>query len=150
VHVSRLRKTLGDAEVLSTTGGGYRLHVGESELDADRFERLVAQGHEQMEAGDAAQAAEVLREALALWRGPALVDVAAAPFAGAEIARLEEQRLAALEKRVEADLAAGRHAEVVGELQQLAAADPLRERLHALLMLALYRSGRQADALDVA
>ena len=148
VHVSRLRKTLGNAEVLSTTGGGYRLHVGQGELDADRFERLVAQGHERMQAGDAAQAAEVLREALALWRGPALVDVAAAPFAGAEIARLEEKRLAAIETRVEADLAAGRHAEVVGELQQLAAADPVRERLHAFLMLALYRSGRQADALD--
>jgi predicted ATPase/DNA-binding SARP family transcriptional activator len=148
VHVSRLRKTLGNAEVLSTTGGGYRLHVGQAELDADRFERLVAQGHERMQAGDAAQAAEILRGALALWRGPALVDVAAAPFAGAEIARLEEEHLAAIETRVEADLAAGHHAEVVGELQQLAAADPVRERLHALLMLALYRSGRQADALD--
>jgi predicted ATPase/DNA-binding SARP family transcriptional activator len=148
VHVSRLRKALGDADVLSTTAGGYRLHVGQGELDADRFERLVAQGHERMEDGDAARAAEVLREALALWRGPALVDVAAAPFAGAEIARLEEERLAAIETRVEADLAAGRHAEVVGELQQLAAADPVRERLHGLLMLALYRSGRQADALE--
>jgi predicted ATPase/DNA-binding SARP family transcriptional activator len=148
VHVSRLRKTLGDAEVLSTTAGGYRLHVGEGELDADRFERLVAQGHERMEDGEAARAAQVLRDALAIWRGPALVDVAAAPFAGAEIARLEEERLAAIETRVEADLAAGHHAEVVGELQQLAAADPVRERLHALLMLALYRSGRQADALD--
>ena len=148
VHVSRLRKTLGDKKVLSTTNGGYRLHVGQGELDADRFERLVAQAHEQMQGGDAARAAEVLREALALWRGPALVDVAAAPFAGAEIARLEEQRLAAIETRVEADLAAGHHAEVVGELQQLAAADPVRERLHALLMLALYRSGRQADALE--
>ncbi len=148
VHVSRLRKTLGNAEVLSTTGGGYRLHVGQGELDADCFERLVAQGHERMQSGDAARAAEVLREALALWRGPALVDVAAAPFAGAEIARLEEKRLAAIETRVEADLAAGHQAEVVGELQQLVAADPVRERLHALLMLALYRSGRQADALD--
>ncbi len=148
VHVSRLRKALGNAEVLSTTGGGYRLHVGQGELDADRFERLVARGHERMQGGDAAQAAEVLREALALWRGPALVDVAAAPFAGTEIARLEEERLAAIETRLEADLAAGHHADVVGELQQLAAADPVRERLHALLMLALYRSGRQADALE--
>ena len=89
-----------------------------------------------------------LREALALWRGPPLAEVASAPFAPAEIARLEEQRLAALELRVEADLAAGRHAELVGELQQLTSQHPWRERLHAQLMLALYRSGRQADALE--
>ena len=93
-------------------------------------------------------AAAELREALELWRGPPLAELASAPFAPAEIARLEEQHLAALELRVEADLAAGRHAELVGELQQLTREHPWRERLHAQLMLALYRSGRQADALE--
>ena len=90
----------------------------------------------------------MLRGALGLWRGPALADLASAPFAASAIARLEEQKLAALEARVEADLAGGRHAELVGELQQLTAAHPVRERLHAQLMLALYRGGRQADALE--
>ena len=98
--------------------------------------------------GRAERAAALLREALELWRGPPLAEVASAPFAPGEIARLEEQRLAALEVRVEADLAAGRHAELVGELQQLTGEHPWRERLHAQLMLALYRSGRQADALE--
>ena len=90
----------------------------------------------------------MLREALALWRGPPLADLAFEPFAQAEIARLEEQRLAALEARVEADLAAGRHAALVGELQRLVAANPTRERLAGQLMLALYRCGRQAEALE--
>ena len=90
----------------------------------------------------------MFREGLALWRGPPLAELSWAPFAPPEIARLEEQRLAAVEVRVEADLAAGRHSELIGELQQLVAAQPMRERLHAHLMLALYRAGRQADALD--
>ena len=149
VHVSRLRKALGEADVLTTTGGGYRLRVRDGELDSDRFRVLSAEARQTLEGGHAARAAELLREALELWHGPPLADLAAAPFAGVEIARLEEQRLAALETRVEADLAAGRDAELVGELQQLAAAYPLRERFRALLMLALYRAGRQADALEV-
>ena len=98
--------------------------------------------------GDGATARRLLDDALGLWRGPPLAEVASAPFAPAEIARLEEQRLAALEVRVEADLAVGRHPLVVAELEQLRPEHPWRERLHAQLMLALYRSGRQADALE--
>src|SRR5215210_3358395 len=148
VHVSRLRKALGDPDVLTTTPAGYRLEVGPGELDAERFEQLVAAGREALTAGQPEQAAAVLREALELWRGPPLAEVASLPFAPSEIARLEEQRLGALELRVEADLAAGRDAELVAELQQLTSEHPWRERLHAQLMIALYRSGRQADALE--
>src|SRR5215210_6004566 len=148
VYVARLRKALADPEVLVTTPAGYRLRVRPGELDAERFERMVADGRQALAAGRAEQAAAELREGLELWRGPPLADLASAPFAPAEIARLEEQHLAAVELRVEADLAAGRHAELVGELQQLTSQHPWRERLHAQLMLALYRSGRQADALE--
>ena len=117
------------------------------ELDAERFERLVEDGRRAVAAGQPEHAAGVLREALALWRGPPLADLAFEPFAQAEIARLEEQHLAALEARVEADLDLGRHAALVGELQRLVAANPTRERLAGQLMLALYRCGRQAEAL---
>src|SRR3954452_17828908 len=119
VYVARLRKALDDPGVLVTTPAGYRLRVRAGELDAERFERQVADGRRALAAGRAEDAAAVLREALGLWRGPPLADLAAAPFGPAEIARLEEQHLAALEVRVEADLAAGHHAEVVGELQRL-------------------------------
>src|SRR5215218_7839429 len=149
VYVSRLRRALGAEELVATTAAGYLLAVRPGELDAERFERLVDQGRQALANGRAADAGALLRDALDLWRGAPLADLAFAPFVQVEIARLEEQRLAALELRVEADLAAGRHAEVVGELQHLLAAHPLRERLHAQLMLALYRSGRQADALEV-
>jgi predicted ATPase/DNA-binding SARP family transcriptional activator len=149
VYVSRLRKTLGEETLLVTTPAGYRLDVQPGELDVDRFERLVEEGGCALTDGRAGDAGARLREALRLWRGPALGDLAFASFAQAEIARLEEQRLAALELRVEADLAAGRHARLVGELQQLLAEYPLREGLHGQLMLALYRSGRQAEALEV-
>jgi predicted ATPase/DNA-binding SARP family transcriptional activator len=148
VYVARVRKALDDPEVLVTTPAGYTLRVRPDELDADRFERQVAEGRDALAAGRAEDAAAALREALELWRGPPLAELAATPFAPAEIARLEEQRLAALEVRVEADLAAGRHGELVGELGQLTREHPWRERLHAHLMLALYRSGRQADALE--
>ena len=148
VHVSRLRKALGEADVVQTTPAGYRLCVRDGECDAQRFERLVEDGRAALAGGDAPRAATILREALALWRGPALAELADEPFARAEIARLEEQRLAALELRVEADLAAGRHAELVGELQGLVNENPLREGLAAALMLALYRCGRQVEALD--
>jgi DNA-binding SARP family transcriptional activator len=134
VYVSQLRKALG-RDRLETVGGGYVLRVDDEELDASRFELLVAQ-----------------REwtgALALWRGPALADVRAESRACAAAAdRLDEARLAAVEERVETDLDQGEHARLVGELEQLAAQHPWRERLHALLMLALYRSGRQAEALE--
>jgi predicted ATPase/DNA-binding SARP family transcriptional activator len=147
VYVSRLRRALGDDELVVTTPAGYRLRVGPGELDAERFEQLVEDGRRALADRRADEAGGLLREALGLWRGPPLADLLYAPFVQAEIARLEEQRLAAMEERVEADLAAGRHAPLVGELQQLVAEHPLRERLHGQLMLALYRGGRQADAL---
>jgi WD40 repeat protein/DNA-binding SARP family transcriptional activator len=149
VHISRLRKALCDADIVTTTAAGYCLRVRPDELDAERFERLVDDASRALTDGQAERAAEGLREALALWRGPPLADLAFEPFAGAEIARLEEQRLVALETRIEADVAVGRHAEVVGELQQILSEHPLRERLAAQLMLALYRCGRQAEALEV-
>ncbi len=148
VHVSRLRKALGDGELIATSPAGYRIRVEPGELDAERFERLVEDGRRALSAGRAEQAATVLREALALWRGPPLADLAFEPFAQAEIARLEEQRVAAIEAGIEAELAAGRQAEVVGELRRLVAEHPTRERLAGQLMLALYRCGRQAEALD--
>ena len=148
VHVSRLRKALGGPDILSTTSAGYCLNVRPGQLDAERFAEMVDEARRTLEKGDAAEAAAVLREALMLWRGPPLADFVSEPFAPAEIARLEEQRLAALETRVEADLAVGRHGEVVAELQHLVAEHPTREQLVAQLMLALYRCGRQAEALE--
>ena len=148
VAVSRLRRALGNDGVLETTPAGYRLVVGPDELDLERFERGLAAGREALAAGDADRAAALLRGALALWRGPPLEEFAWAPFAPPEIRRLEELQLTALELRVEADLAAGRHAELVAELQRLTGEHPWRERLHAQLMLALYRSGRQGEALE--
>ncbi len=149
VHVSRLRKALGDPDLLTTRPAGYELRVRPGELDSERFERLVEEGRRALAEGRAEHAATVLREALALWRGSPLAEVTFEPFAQAEIARLEEQRLAALEARIEAELAAGRHAMLIGQLQQLVAENPTRERLAGLLMLALYRCERQADALQV-
>ena len=149
VHVSRLRRALGDRDALTTTPAGYVLHAASEDVDAARFERLHAAGVRSLLAGDAARAAGELREALALWRGPALAEFVAVPFASPEIARLEEQRLAAVEARIDADLALGRHRELVGELQQRVAEQPLRERAYEQLMLALARSDRQAEALAV-
>jgi DNA-binding SARP family transcriptional activator len=148
VHVSRLRRALGDPAVLVTTPAGYELHVAPGALDADRFAELSAAGHAALADGAPDRAGRLLREALALWRGPALAEFAFAGFAQDEIRRLEDERLAAIEARVEADLAVGRHAELVGELQELVARHPLRERLHGQLMVSFYRSGRQADALE--
>jgi len=146
VYVSQLRKALG-ADVLTRRAPGYSLEVEPERVDLHRFVKLASDGRETLAAGDAASSATVLREALALWRGPALADFAYEPFAQTEIARLEELRTVVLEERVEADLALGRHAELVSELEALVQAQPLRERSRAQLMLALYRSGRQADAL---
>jgi predicted ATPase/DNA-binding SARP family transcriptional activator len=148
VHVSRVRQAFGDPELLVTTPAGYRLRVRPGEFDLHRFEALVADGRRALAAGEAERAAALLREALGLWRGPALGDLASAPFAPTEIARLEEQRLAAVEARMEADLAAGRHSELIAELRQLTSEHAWRERLHSQLMLALYREGRQAEALE--
>jgi DNA-binding SARP family transcriptional activator len=149
VRVSQLRKAIEDGgeAVILTRPPGYVLHVAPDELDALRFERLLAEGRKALAAGRAELAAATLRDALALWRGPALADVAYEPWAQADIARLEELRRVALEERIDADLTLGRHAELVGELEALVTVEPLRERLRGQLMLALYRSGRQADAL---
>jgi predicted ATPase/DNA-binding SARP family transcriptional activator len=145
-QVSRLRQVL--PVPLEGTPAGYRLAVAPDEVDAHRFQRLSAQGREALQAGRSALAAEVLREALALWRGPALADVGDAPFAAAQVVRLEELRTGAVEDRVEADLALGRHRSLVAELGEAVAAYPLRERLRGQLMRALYGSGRQSEALE--
>jgi len=147
VFVSSLRKTLGDG-LLVTRGRGYMLEIDAGQLDLDRFEQLAAEGRSALESDDPQLAARRLREGLALWRGPPLADLAYESFAQAAIGRLEEERLATLEDRIDADLALGRHAALVGELEALVAEHPLRERLQGQLMLALYRSGRQADALE--
>jgi YVTN family beta-propeller protein len=146
VYVSRLRKELGEGAVL-TRGGGYVLDIEPEQLDAARFERLAHEGRSALEHDEVSSARDLFGQALALWRGPALDDLAYEAFAQGEIARLEELRLATLEERVEADLALGRHSELVPELETLVREHPARERLRAQLILALYRSGRQADAL---
>ena len=148
VHVHGLRGRLGPARI-ERAGPGYRLRLEPGELDLERFELLVARGRSELAGGDAGAAASTLREALALWRGPAYEDVRYEAFAQAEMARLEELRLAALEDRIEADLALGRHRDLVPELEALVAEHGSRERLCGQLMLALYRSDRQADALEV-
>jgi WD40 repeat protein/DNA-binding SARP family transcriptional activator len=149
-YVGQLRRALDDrgGRRLQTLGRAYALRVEDGEVDADRFERLVREGGEALEHQRPADAAARLREALALWRGPPLADVAYESFAQAEIARLEERRAVALEWRIDADLALGRHADLVAELEALVARHPLRERLRAQRMLALYRCGRQAEALE--
>jgi DNA-binding SARP family transcriptional activator len=152
VYVSQLRKELhasGDGEVVLTRGNGYVAQVAPDQVDVSRFEGLTAEGKRLLAGGDPTRAGKRLREALALWRGPPLADFAYEPFAQGDIARLEEQRLVALEARIEADLALGRHAELTGELEALVREHPLREGLRGQLMLALYRCGRQAEALDV-
>jgi WD40 repeat protein/DNA-binding SARP family transcriptional activator len=137
LYVSQLRKAMaaqGNGGAIATHGRGYQLQLGRDQVDVGRFERLLAQG--------------AAREALRLWRGPALADVADEPFAAAEIRRLDELRATALEVAIDQDIDAGRHREVLPELEALLSREPLRERLHAQRMLALYRSGRQAKALE--
>ncbi len=146
VYVSQLRKALG-ADAISTRRPGYVLELDPDRIDVARFARLADQGRAALQAGDPIAAERALRDALALWRGPALADFTYEPFAQAEIARLEELRLVALEERVAADLELGRHAALVSELEGLVHTQPLRERLREQHMLALYRSGRQAEAL---
>jgi len=148
VNVSRLRQTLGDG-VVETRRSGYVLQVEDDSLDSRRFERLLAEGQRLLREGTARQAGAVLREGLALWRGEPLADLCSQRFVADEIARLEELRFMAVEQRLEADVACGRHLESVPELESLVRRAPLREGLRRLLMLALYRSGRQADALMV-
>jgi DNA-binding SARP family transcriptional activator len=141
--VSQLRKILGPA-VLTTRPPGYRLEITPDQVDLGRFRRMV----DEAKAAPPGERATQLRAALALWRGPALADLAFEPFAEHESARLEELRLAALEERLDAGLESGGHAELVGELESLVRQHPLRERLRGQLMLALYRSERQAEALN--
>jgi DNA-binding SARP family transcriptional activator len=148
VHVSRLRKALGDGSRLQTAAGGYRFSPEPGAVDRERFEELADRGRRALADGEASLASTTLDEALSLWRGSPLADFRYADFAQAEIARLEERRLATLEDRLDADLAVGDHASLVGELRTLVGENPLRERLRAQLMLALYRSGRQAEALE--
>jgi DNA-binding SARP family transcriptional activator len=142
--VSQLRKLLGP-ETLATKPPGYQLRLGPDQLDLARFGKLVQEARRE----PPEPRAEKLTEALGLWRGPPLADLGFEAFAQSEIARLEELRLAVTEDRIEAELEASRHAEIVGELESLADEHPLRERLRSQLMLALYRSGRQAEALQI-
>ncbi len=146
-YVSRLRALLAPDAVLVARGGGYGIDVAPGQVDASRFERLTGAGQAALGRGEAAVAASRFGEALALWRGPALADVADVERLALEAARLEELRLVAVEGRIEAELGLGLHAEVAGELERLVAEHPLRERLWRLLVLALYRCERQADAL---
>jgi DNA-binding SARP family transcriptional activator len=147
VYVSNLRKILGP-ERLVRDPAGYVIKLDDEELNAARFERLFPEGREALASGEADRASAHLGQALALWRGPPLSDFTFEPFAEAEIARLEELRGLAEEESIDAELARGRGAEVLGELEALVAREPLRERRRAQLMLALYREGRQADALS--
>ncbi len=147
-YVSKLRRLLGEG-VLITRGRGYELRVEPGELDLDRFNDQVADGRQALAHGDPSGAADALAAALALWHGPPLDDFAYEQFALAEIERLDELRLAVLIERIDADLQLGRHSALIGELETLVAEHPLQERLRGQLMLALYRAGRQAEALHV-
>ena len=147
-YVSALRKTIGSDRIV-TRAPGYALQTDPATIDLRQFEALAASGAEALAGGDAKRAAERLRRALALWRGEPLADLNAVEFVQLERLRLEELRIGALADRLDADLSLGRHAELVGELRSLVREHPFRERFRAQLMLALYRSGRQAEALDV-
>ncbi|WP_460406629.1 AfsR/SARP family transcriptional regulator [Actinophytocola sediminis] len=148
-YVLRLRRMLGDREgrLLITVAGGYRLALADHEIDAKLFESRMNQGHENLRAGQPERAGELLREALALWRGPALCDVMPSAPVEAEANRLAEARLVALEARFAADIECGRHATLIGELHGHVEENPLREQPWGQLMLALYRDGRQSEAL---
>ena len=146
-YVMKLRKALGDGARIRTQPHGYEIVVADGELDVSRFEAHLAAARAAARDGSWEAASGQVRAGLTLWRGEPLADVESDLLAARDIPRLAELRLQALELGLEGDLRLGRHAEVITELRQLAAADPLRERLHGLLMLALYRDGRQAEAL---
>src|SRR5262252_6526444 len=146
--ISRLRRLLPPGRLI-TTAPGYMLRIFPAELDAAQFEQLIFEGRDVLAAGAAAEAVQLLDQAMTLWRGPPLADFRYEPFAQAEIARLEELQLACLEERNEAQLALGLAGALTAELGRMVADHPLRERLRGQLMLALYRSGRQAEALEV-
>ena len=145
--VSKLRRALGSASLVATRGGGYALEVPPEAVDVHCFEQLVVAGRAMAASGDLERAIELLADADSLWRGEALTEFAYEEFAAAEVSRLSELRLAAVEERLDIELQLGRHRVVIGELESLVAAHALRERLRGLLMVALYRAGRQADAL---
>ncbi len=148
VYVSQLRRALGAEQPIITLPAGYALRIERSALDLHRFEDLLARGRELRAGGELEPALEAVKEALALWRGPALADVTLRGSRAGEAARLNDLRSVAREQRIELELAMGADAAVVPDLEALIAADPYREHMHALLMLALYRAGRQADALE--
>jgi DNA-binding SARP family transcriptional activator len=148
VYVSQLRKGLPAGIQVVTRRGAYALHVQDDMLDAVRFERLLGECGQARRARNAALAASLAEQALSLWRGRAYGELAYEDFARTESERLEELRLVALEERLDARLALGRHAEALGETLALADENPFRERAHELVMLALYRCGRQTDALE--
>lgn len=158
-YIMQLRRCLGRAlgaggserakGVLATRHGGYVLQVPSESVDVFAYERLVGLGQEAFDRGEDERAASLFREALGLWEGPALVDVRLGPIMEIEVMRLEESRLVTVERRIDADLRLGRHAELISELVDLIARHPQHEGLHAQAMLSLYRSGRQASALDV-
>ncbi|MFD9336922.1 BTAD domain-containing putative transcriptional regulator [Streptomyces sp. NPDC060028] len=158
-YILQLRRRLGTAmgpgepggakDVLATRHGGYLLQIPPESVDVHEYESLVGQGHRAFEGGDDESAADMLRAALALWQGPALVDVRVGPILEIEVMRLEESRLVTVERRIDVDLRLGRHTELLAELTELIARHPQHEGLHSQAMVALYRSGRQATALDV-
>ncbi|MEU6479743.1 AfsR/SARP family transcriptional regulator [Streptomyces sp. NPDC047017] len=158
-YILQLRRRLGAAmgpgnpgaakEVLATRHGGYLLQIPGQSVDVHEYDRLVAEGQSAIETGDDHLAAARLRQALALWKGPALVDVRVGPILEIDVMRLEESRLVTVERRIDVDLRLGRHTELLAELTELIARHPQHEGLHSQAMVALYRSGRQATALDV-
>ncbi|MET8138069.1 MULTISPECIES: AfsR/SARP family transcriptional regulator [unclassified Streptomyces] len=158
-YILQLRRRLGTAmgpdapgsakDVLATRYGGYLLQIPAEAVDVRAYECLVAEGQQAHEDGEDARVAKCLRAALDLWEGPVLVDVRVGPILDIEVMRLEESRLVARERRIDADLRLGRHIELIAELTDLIARHPQHEGLHSQAMVALYRSGRQASALDV-
>ncbi|MEU9289910.1 AfsR/SARP family transcriptional regulator [Streptomyces sp. NPDC048275] len=159
-YILQLRRRLGTAmgpgapgagakEVLATRHGGYLLQIPQDCVDVHQYEHLAREGQAAFEAGDNEASATRFRRALDLWQGPALVDVRVGPVLSIEVVRLEESRLVTVERRIDADLRLGRHAELLAELTELTARHPQHEGLHAQVMVALYRSGRQASALEV-
>ncbi|MGW0393802.1 AfsR/SARP family transcriptional regulator [Streptomyces sp. NPDC003042] len=158
-YILQLRRRLGTAmgpnrpggakEVLTTRHGGYLLQVPPECIDVNEYETLAARGQSAFDAGDDEGSAALLRAALALWQGPTLVDVRVGPVLGIEVMRLEESRLGTVERRIDVDLRLGRHTELLAELTELTARHRQHEGLHSQMMVALYRSGRQAAALDV-